>query len=134
MTTPNPQFQPSSLLEVVSASTLFQSTAIRRRSCGSFARLDSGRLLMAFRVGTAAVQHNDGAVMLTSSQDNGKHWEEPMPIYAYPGWNCLPMGGIARFTDDFIRLIIGRVIVDRSLGGDEPFNGWYISSIDSHDG
>ncbi|MSP13659.1 MAG: exo-alpha-sialidase, partial [Chloroflexi bacterium] len=22
----------------------------------------------------------------------------------------------------------------RSLGGDEPFNGWYISSIDSHDG
>ena len=57
-----------------------------------------------------------------------------MPVYAWPGWKCLPLGGLFRFSDDLIRLILGRVKMDESLGGDEPFTHWSVTSIDSHDG
>ena len=45
-------------------------------------------------------------------------------MLAYPGWNAYAMG-MFRIRDDRIRLSMGRVRVDRSLGGDEPFSGWW---------
>ena len=56
-----------------------------------------------------------------------------MPLYAHPGWDCLLMGGLARLSDDLVRLVIGRVKLDLSLGGDEPLADWYVTAIDSRD-
>jgi len=133
MGAPNPRLRPDSPLEVASAETLFASPAVRHRNFGSLARLESGRLLLAFRLGTGPDRRNDGAVMLTRSDDDGRHWEEPVPLYAHPGWDCLLMGGLARLSDDLVRLVIGRVKLDLSLGGDEPLADWYVTAIDSRD-
>lgn len=72
--------------------------------------------------------------MLSHSDDSGSTWAEPRIVHDVPGWSCIHMGGLARFSDDFIRLVLGRVKIDHSLGGDEPFTDWYIASIDSQDG
>lgn len=134
MGAPNPRLQANGPLEVTAAQTLFRSTAVRQQQAGSLVRLNSGRLLLVFRLGTGPVRRNDGAVMLTHSDDDGLHWEDSMPIYAYPGWDCLPMGGLVRFSDDMIRLVVGRIKIDQSLGGDEPCSHWYVTATDSRDG
>src|SRR5881396_3336717 len=95
MSVPNPQLPARGPLELLAAQTLFRSAAVRHRQAGSLIRLDSGRLLLAFRLATGGpVRRNDGAVMLTYSDDGGEHWDDPTPLYAYPGWDCLPMGGL----------------------------------------
>ena len=113
---------------------LFRSPAVRQRQAASLARLDGGRLLLTFRMGTGPQRRNDGAIMLTASDDGGEHWEEPRPLYAYPGWDCFPMGGLVRFADDRLWLIVGRIRFDSALGGDEPMDGWYTAAIESRDG
>ena len=131
---PNPQLHADAPIEVVEARTLFRSPSIRRRGAASLRRLGSGRLLMAFLMGTGPEHVNDGAVMLTHSDDDGRTWDEPFPIYAYPGWDSLPLGGLAIIRDDLIQLIVGRVKFDASLGGDEPFAGWFMGATESRDG
>lgn len=134
MNEPTPNLLAGGPLEVVAARTLFRTGAILHRGVGSLARLDSGRLLLAFRLGRGPQRQNDGVIMLAHSDDDGATWAEPFPIYAYPGWDCLPMGGLVRFSDDYLQLILGRVKVDDALGGDEPFSDWYIAAITSRDG
>ena len=112
-------------LTVRSERVLFRSPAVRQRQAASLARLDGGRLLLTFRMGTGPQRRNDGAIMLTASDDGGEHWEEPRPLYAHPGWDCFPMGGLVRFADDRLWLILGRIRFDSALGGDEPMDGWY---------
>jgi hypothetical protein len=131
---PRPGLLPGSPIEVSDARILFPTTAVRQRNVGSFARLDNGRLLLAFRSGTGPVRRNDGAVMLTHSDDAGQTWADPLPLFAYPGWDGLLMGGLTRFSDDLIHLVIGRVKLDFTLGGPEPLSDWYICAIDSRDG
>jgi hypothetical protein len=114
--------------------TLFRSPAVRQRLAASLIRMDSGRLLLAFRLGTGPQRGNDGAIMLTGSDDGGDSWEEPRPLYAYPGWDCFPMGGLVRFADDRIWLVVGRVRFDDTLGGDEPMDGWFTAAMASGDG
>jgi hypothetical protein len=121
-------------IEVVESRPLFGSAAIRQRGCGSLVRLDSGRLLLAFRMGTGPQRRNDGAMLLSYSDDDGRSWDEPYPIYVHPGWDCLPMGGLVRFSDEAIRLIVGRIKFDPSLGGDEPMSDWCVTSLESRDG
>jgi hypothetical protein len=72
--------------------------------------------------------------MLTSSEDDGQTWADPMPLYAYPGRDGLLMGGLTRFADDHIQLILGRINVDLSLGGPEPVTDWAIFATTSCDG
>ena len=72
--------------------------------------------------------------MLTHSDDDGRTWDEPFPVYAVPGWDSLPLGGLAQIGDDLLQLIVGRVRFDASLGGDEPFAGWFMGSSESRDG
>ena len=135
MGAPTPRLHPDAPIEVIDAQTLFPSAAVRRRTCGGLARLSSGRLLLVFVLGVGGdVRRNDGAIMLSHSDDGGRTWDEPRPIYAYPGWDALPMGGLSMLRDDLIRLIVGRVRLDPSLAGDEPFTDWYVTSIDSRDG
>jgi len=131
---PNPRLDRDAPLEVLEARTLFRSPAIRRRGAASLRRLGSGRLLMTFLMGTGPAHMNDGAVMLTYSDDEGRTWDEPFPIYAYPGWDSLPLGGIAHIRDDLLHLVLGRVRYDESLGGDEPFAGWWVAITESRDG
>ena len=134
MPDPNPRFLPESPVEAAEVRVLFESPPVRHRGAGSLVRLDTGRLLLAFRLGSGPDRRNDGAIMLTHSDDDGRSWDEPFPIYAYPGWDSLPMGGLVRFSDDMLWLVLGRVVVDESLGGDEPFSRWYIAAIESRDG
>jgi len=131
---PNPRLLPDAPIEVLEARTLFGSGGGRRRGVASLRRLGSGRLLMVFVVGTAPEHNNDGAVMITRSDDNGATWDEPFPIYAYPGWDSLPLGGLAVVREDLIHLVLGRLKFDASLGGDEPFGGWYMAATTSRDG
>ena len=114
---PNPSLLADAPLEVLEARTLFRSPSIRRRGAASLRRLGSGRLLMTFLIGTGPGHVNDGAVMLTHSDDDGATWDEPFPIYAVPGWDSLPLGGIAHVRDDLLHLVVGRVKFDASLGG-----------------
>ena len=89
---PNPSLATDAPVEVLSSRVLFRGQSVRRRSAASLRRLGDGRLLMAFLMGTGPDHVNDSAVMLTSSSDDGASWEEPFPIYAYPGWDSLPLG------------------------------------------
>lgn len=131
---PEPRLLADCPIEVVSARVLFRTSAVRHRNFGSFARLDDGRVLLAFREGTGPLRRNDGAIMLSHSDDGGASWSEPLPLYAHPGWDCLLMGGLARLPGDHLRLILGRVKLDFGLGGPEPLSDWYVFAIDSRDG
>src|SRR4051794_34469987 len=91
---PTPELLPDAPIEVLEARTLFASRSIRRHGCGSLRRLANGRLLLAFMAGTGPEHVNDGAVMWSWSDDEGRTWDEPFPLYAVPGWDSLPLGGI----------------------------------------
>ena len=134
MSAPNPRFEPDSPLEVLSARSLFASAAVQHRTCASLIRLSTGRLLMSFRLGAGPVRRNDGALMLTHSDNEGTHWSDPLPIYAHPGWDCMNMGGLMPFADDRIVLAMGRLQLDLSLPGEEPCTGWYVTSAASENG
>jgi hypothetical protein len=134
MTAPTPRFESDSPVEVLAARPLFASEAIVHRMCASLIRLDTGRLLLTFRLGAGPARRNDGALMLTRSDDDGERWSEPLPIYAYPGWDCMNMGGLMRYADDRIVLVMGRLQLDLSLPGEEPCTGWHTSSTVSRDG
>ncbi|MEA2530152.1 MAG: hypothetical protein QOG89_1796 [Thermomicrobiales bacterium] len=135
MPDPCSRLEPDGPLALLDARTLFASGAVRRRSSGGLTRLPSGRLLFTFALGTAGEErHNDGAIMLSHSDDGGQTWDDPLPIYAYPGWDSFPMSGFCHLPNNRLRLFVGRVKLDFSLGGDEPFAGWYCGSIDSGDG
>ena len=133
MTEPNPSLNEDAPIRVISARTLFPDEQPRHRKSASMARLDSGRLLLTFAL-TEGGGRLESSVMLAESDDNGASWSEPRVVYAEPGWTCINMGGLVRFSDDMIRLIVGRVKIDFSLGGDEPFSDWYTGFMDSHDG
>lgn len=134
MGTPNHRLLADCPIAVVAARTLFRTSSVQQHNVGSLARLDSGRVLLVFRRGTGPVRRNDGVVMLTHSDDGGETWVEPFPLYVHAGWDCLPMGGLARLSDDLIRLIVGRVKLDYALGGPEPMSDWYVCARESRDG
>ena len=131
MREPTPRLLPDAPLAVESGQVLFRGSSIRRRGFPSLVRLPSGRLLLAFMMGTGPQPANDTAVMLSHSDDEGATWDEPFPIWANPGWQSLPMGGLAQIDGDRLRLIVGRIKSDPSLPGDEPITDWFTGAIDS---
>ena len=133
MIEPNPSLHDDAPIRVTSARVLFPDDEPVHRKCASLIRLDSGRLLMTFSLDEGDDRLESG-VLLTESEDEGATWSEPRVVYAVPDWTCINMGGLVRFSDDMIRLIIGRVKIDRALGGDEPFYDWYTGFMDSRDG
>jgi hypothetical protein len=134
MAAPTPRLLPDSPIEVISSEALFRGPSRHQRSCGSLIRLESGRVLMSFRYGSGPKRANDGSVMITHSDDNGVTWEEPLPVYAKPGSDAIPMGGLAYFSDDLIKLVLGHITYDASLGGEEPISDWLIAMTESRDG
>ena len=124
MIEPNPSLYDDAPIRVTSTRVLFPDDEPVHRKCASLIRLDSGRLLMTFSLDEGN-DRLESRVVLTESEDGGATWSEPRVVYAVPDWTCINMGGLVRFSDDMIRLIIGRVKIDRALGGDEPFYDWY---------
>jgi hypothetical protein len=131
---PSPRLLPDAPLAVESARVLFEGPSIRRRGFPSIRRLPGGRLLLAFEAGTGPEPRNDAAVLLSWSEDDGATWDEPFPVFANPGWQSLPMGGLASLGGDRLRLLVGRLKVDPTLPGDEPITEWFTGAIDSTDG
>lgn len=134
MAAPAPRLDPDGPLDLLDARLLFQGGAPRRRNCATVTRIPSGRLLLAFAQTRGPGLANDAAVMLSSSDDDGRTWAEPDPLFATPGWFSMPMGGFAPASDDRLLLMIGRIQVDPSLPGTEPITGWWQGSITSADG
>jgi hypothetical protein len=134
MNDPVPNLTPNSPLEVIEARTLFATGNRVRRHFGGLHTLSTGRMLLTFMFGTMP-RTNDGGTMIASSDDHGRTWSEPMPLYAVPGWDCFPNGGICRISDDVIRLFIGQYRFVPDLGGKQPFESdWHTRYIDSTDG
>jgi len=132
---PEPRILADAPIEFVSARTLFDAGSPRRRSAASVVRLESsGRLLLAFSDAPAGDLRNAGALALSTSDDGGGRWSEPEPLYAYPGWFCLAMGGLARVSDELVHLVLGRVRFDLALGGTEPMTDWFVAIATSRDG
>jgi hypothetical protein len=131
---PRVVFTDASPLELIEGRSLFAGPSRRQRMAGSLARLGNGRLLLAFRLGTGPMRANDGAVMLTHSDDYGVSWDEPRPMYAVPGSDAIPMGGLLHFSDDRLRLVVGAITYDASLGGEEPISDWSVQITESRDG
>ena len=122
-------------LELLSERALFTGGAPRRRTAASIARIEAdGRLLLVFSQTPDTALGNQAALMLSTSDDSGRSWAEPYPLYALPGWFCMALGGLARITDDDIRLLLGRIQIDPTLGGTEPITGWHLASSTSRDG
>jgi hypothetical protein len=132
---PTPRLTADAPLELVSAQTLFESRPIGRRSAASVVRIEStGRLLLCFSEIAGPALRNQAALMTSHSDDAGATWSEPLAVYAYPGWFCLAMGGLARVSDDNIKLMLGRIFIDLSVGGTEPMTGWWVASSTTRDG
>jgi len=131
---PGPRFDAGGPVEVVDARTLFAAPGVWQHQFASLARLDAGRLLLTFRRGAGPVRRNDGALVLASSDDDGATWTHPRPVYAYPGWDCINLGGLARFSDQQLVWYLGRLQMDDRLPGEEPCVGWYCTSTVSRDG
>jgi hypothetical protein len=135
VTQPTPNLQPDGPLELVSATSLFEARPVGRRNAASVVRMSStGRLLMCFSEVAGRELRNQAALMVTTSDDDGASWSEPLPVFAYPGWFCLAMGGLAHVADDNIKLLLGRILIDPSLGGTEPMTGWWVASSTTRDG
>lgn len=135
MGNPTPRLDPDGPLAVRSARTLFGGAPVGRRSAASVVRIESsGRLLMCFSEVSGAALRNQAALMISASEDDGETWSAPLPVFAYPGWFCLAMGGLARVADDNVKLMLGRIFIDLSLGGTEPMTGWWVASATTRDG
>jgi hypothetical protein len=79
-------------------------------------------------------RRNDGGIMITATDDGGETWDEPIPLYAAPGWDCYPMAGPRPIGPDHFRLFMGRLKFAPELGGKQPFAGWESTYIDTVDG
>lgn len=133
MPQPSPRLLPDAPFRVESATVLFAGPSIRRRGFPSLRRLPGGRLLLAFEAGTGPDPVNDAAVLVSWSDDDGVTWDEPFPVFANPGWQSLPMGGLAVLGPERVRLTVGRLKSDLTLPGDEPITDWFTGFIDSRD-
>jgi hypothetical protein len=120
-------------IAMVDAWTLFPTPSVRRHAYAGFARVDPDRLLLTFTSGTAP-RGNDGAVMLATSTDQGRTWDEPRPLFAIPGFECFPMGGLCPISPSHLRLLVARTRFEPHLGGRQPFDQWRSAYTDSRDG
>jgi len=135
MGSPTPALAPDAPLELLEARTLFADAPLGRRSAASLVRMEStGRLLMCFSHVVGPALRNQAALVVTHSDDDGATWSDPEAVFATPGWFSLAMGGIARVADDNVKLILGRIFIDPSLGGTEPMTGWWTGSSTTRDG
>ena len=134
MIEPNPNIDISSGLEILSSKRLFNETKdFHQNKIPSLTKLKNGKLLLSYVINNEE-KSLESSVVLSQSDDNGNNWSKPRVLYEQIGWSCLNMGGLVRFNDEFIRLMIGKIKIDFSLGGDEPFSECVTGYIDSYNG
>jgi len=129
----NPSFLKNSNLKFVESKKLFQTSNIESPKSPSVIKLDSGKLILLFSCTFLPIGMKNSTVMISESENFGKYWSTPKPIMNFDGWDCISMGGLVHISDDHLVMIIGRVKIDHSLGGDEPFSGFYTTSKHSFD-
>ena len=131
---PDARLEPDAPLELVEFRVLFRPRPARRHMVPSLLAGPGGRLLLAFTEGSTPENANDGAILLSWSDDRGATWSPPRPVIATPGWFSLVFGGLVAMPDGRLRLGYGQIQLDRSLPGTEPMTGWFGGATFSRDG
>jgi hypothetical protein len=81
----------------------------KRRYGTSLRRLANGDLLVGFHESAGGALLNDGAMVIVRSRDNGQTWSQPVPLYAVPGFDCGPAGGLKVLPDGTVLLVTTRI-------------------------
>lgn len=84
------------------------SQARRQRGSCSMLQLPDGELLLLYRLAVGRDRSPNGATMITRSRD-GRNWEEPVPVFAIPGWDCCGMSGFRLLPDRSILLFLSQM-------------------------
>jgi hypothetical protein len=84
------------------------SRARRQRGFTSLVQLPNEDLLLTYRLGVGRDRTANGVQMLTRSTDGGQTWDEPIPVFAQPGWDCFGMAGLKLLPDGTVLLFLGR--------------------------
>jgi hypothetical protein len=66
-------------------------------------------LLAVYYESADSENRNDGGTVITRSRDGGKSWDAPATLYAEPGWNCGPVGGLNDLPDGTVLVLIGKL-------------------------
>ncbi|MBI2193847.1 MAG: exo-alpha-sialidase [Planctomycetes bacterium] len=105
----------------------------RQRDFCSMASLPDGELLVAYRQGVGPDRASNGAILLTRSRD-GRTWEEPVPVFAEPGWDCAGMSGLRLLPDQSVVLFAGKFKVTPGQGMVSQLNHGHCFLARSEDG
>ena len=102
--------------QVVTARTLFDDAPPGRRNAGErrpdrVDRAAADVLLARRRRRRCATRPPWSSASPTTT---GRPGRTRSPVYAYPGWFSLAMGGLARVADDNVKLMLGRIRIDLS--------------------
>ena len=134
MTPGDPDIPANAPIGVQDVQTPFAADEPHVHHMASLARLPRGRLVLSFSRIRGTRRLNNGALVVSRSDDDGATWTTPEALYAKSGWDCLNMGGLMPFGDQRLLLALGRLQIDPSLPGDEPCTGWHLATSASSDG
>lgn len=101
--------QADAPIEIVHRVRVHGGPPARRRYSTSLRRLANGDLLAAFYESAGPENRNDGATMIVRSRDGGQTWDAPVTLYAEPGWNCGPVGGLKVLPDGTVLAVVGKL-------------------------
>ena len=117
VTTGEPDLVQDAPIAVHQSRRLFTSDAPQAHYSASLAQLSSGRLVLVYSWSPGIQRRNNGVLLTSRSDDDGANWTTPEAIYAQPGWDCMHLGGLMRFSDTRLLLGLGRIQMDASLPG-----------------
>jgi hypothetical protein len=113
-------------IELIDRVVAVNRPARRRRYGTAIARLANGDLLLSYHESAGEANLNDGAAMIARSRDGGKTWDDPIALYAEPGWNCLALDGMKVLPDGTVLMVLGKM--QRSFNPDTTYGlGMYKS-------
>lgn len=93
-------------LEIADEIVIAGSQSHRHRSRAGIISLPNEELFVAYRVGWDMFNISHGAIVGTWSKDEGRTWEEPMPLIAEPGWAWLGAQRILQLSDQSLVMLL----------------------------
>lgn len=96
-------------IEIVDRVVIAGGPARRQRGTPTMVQLPNGDLLLGYRLGVGRDRMPNGVLMLTRSADEGRTWDEPIPFYAMPGWDCCGLSGLRLLPDGSLILFAARM-------------------------
>lgn len=97
-------------LELLDRVVIAGGEARRQRGSCNMLQLPGGELLVIYRHAVGKNRMPNGAVMLTRSTD-GHNWDEAIPLYASPGWDCGGLSGMRLLPDNSIIMFLAQMAV-----------------------